>query len=277
MSNAKKIGLWWGRLNGREAHKKRNFGDEFSPQIVEAVSGCGIYRCRIDHADMVAVGSILGRAISKNVAAHENTERKPLAIWGSGLMREERIRDVSYARYLSVRGHKTLEQIPVSQVPLGDPGLLAPMLRAPAKEKTFSVGVIPHHSDLDDPAFSNLAERIPNAKLLNICTKDPEFLVEVSRCDIVASSSLHGLIFADAYGIPSVWLEETPVHYGKGFKFFDHFSSVDRPDAAPARPGDLVDIAMIEAHAHVADQTLVETRANALTQVLQDYVREVLI
>ncbi|WP_127112087.1 polysaccharide pyruvyl transferase family protein [Shimia sediminis] len=275
MSAAKpEIGLWWGRLNGADPLKKRNFGDEYSRLIVEAVSGCKVNRCRIDRADMVAVGSILSRAIAKNYATHGDTGRKPLAIWGSGLMRAEQMRDVPFARYLAVRGQKTLEQIPVSDVPLGDAGLLARAVREPAKAKQFSLGVVPHHSDLEASAFQALVDRIPNAKLLNICTEDPEFLVQLSTCDMIASSSLHGLIFADAYNIPSVWLEETPVHYGKGFKFFDHFSAVDRPDVSPVKPAELTSLEQIAEIANLADQTVVETRAAALAKALKDHVED---
>ncbi len=43
----------------------------------------------------------------------------------------------------------------------------------------------------------------------------------------IVSSSLHGIILADAYGIPSAWLSsETPK--GLEFKFYDYFLSVSK-------------------------------------------------
>jgi len=48
----------------------------------------------------------------------------------------------------------------------------------------------------------------------------------INTCRYVASSSLHGLIVANAYGIPAVWTTFADTLAGDDTKFFDYYESV---------------------------------------------------
>ena len=45
-------------------------------------------------------------------------------------------------------------------------------------------------------------------------------------CENIASSSLHGLIVSDAYGIPSIWIKLSNNIIGNDFKFYDYLESI---------------------------------------------------
>jgi hypothetical protein len=62
-------------------------------------------------------------------------------------------------------------------------------------------------------------------------------MVAISRCDLVVSSSLHGLVFADALGIPSVKPADT-AGSPPSFKYLDYVSGLDVAQPAPPSASD---------------------------------------
>ena len=56
---------------------------------------------------------------------------------------------------------------------------------------------------------------------------------EICSCNYIISSSLHGLILADAYGIPNLWISVSDKVKGVDCKFADYFSGVGREFVSP--------------------------------------------
>ncbi len=64
-------------------------------------------------------------------------------------------------------------------------------------------------------------------KVIDITAPLPDVLREVAGCDAIVSSSLHGVIFAHAYGVPAARVGTMKDPGGDGVKYLDYFQSVD--------------------------------------------------
>lgn len=204
-----------------------NVGDLLSPYIVSRVSGRPVYRMRSGRiTNLCAIGSILGAAGPKS------------HVWGSGSIDGAPLGDrVDPARIHALRGRKTLElvrrkfDVP-ERMPLGDPALLTPRYFRPRAGVSHRYGIIPHVRDLD--LVDGLLKRADGHAMLVDVRKEPEaFITDLVSCEMVLSSSLHGLILADAYGIPNVWAVFSDRLRGASFKFEDYYSTTDTPDRRP--------------------------------------------
>lgn len=101
-----------------------------------------------------------------------------------------------------------------------DPAILMPLIY-PAKRqiKKGKVVIIPHES-----RYLKYASKYTN--VLNTYTRDYKgFINEILSAEKVVSSSLHGIILAEAYGVPAIFLNDYP---GSRFKYNDYYLSTGR-------------------------------------------------
>lgn len=232
----KPIRLFWCRGSGRDNAAQQNFGDYLSADIVELVSGRKVEHASIRRADMIAIGSVLNR---EKKAKTWGLPRK-LHIWGTG-SGDPKDEFSSRHYFHAVRGQKCLNQIKGTKTKpvLGDPGLLSSSLVNKPSTKRIRVGVIPHIRHRDSAVVDELLSNIPGAKVIDVFSPVKQVLSEIASCDFVLSTSLHGLIVADSYGVPNQWLT-TGRCASWEYKFQDYYSSFGLQDPAPLTTEELL-------------------------------------
>lgn len=204
---------------GRGLH---NFGDCFQPHILRHYGLLPVYVPSYRKADIIMQGSIL-QSVPPDYHG---------IIWGTG--GDCKAYNFPHAEILSVRGKMTqhnfgdrAEQIKV----LGDLGLLMPLVypAPPRAEKLYDLCIIPHFVDKRHRILQSFINSNNNYKIHIVDVFSPPQdvckAIYSSRC--VFSSSLHGLILADAYNIPNLRfvIRETMPRYFYDYKFDDYYSS----------------------------------------------------
>lgn len=163
-------------------------------------------------------------------------------VWGAGVIDDTLDMRAAPARVLAVRGPLSREYLISRGVACpevyGDPALLIPYFyKPPSSEATRipKIGVVPHYKDKDSPVLASIIQNHLEVEFLDIANygKWTNFIDRVCSCDIVFSSSLHGLIIAEAYGIPNYWISVSGSVIGNGFKFRDYFASIGKAITEP--------------------------------------------
>lgn len=222
------IGYW-----SNHEKTKDNWGDSINPFIFGKLSGKrivhinSIYNFR-NKPVYTAVGSILDNSRLK--------KNRRLVIWGSGFKNEKSTFQVKNVKIFAVRGPLTRNKLLNSgyECPevYGDPALLFPLFYPKKPKIKYKLGIIPHYIDSNNPNIENF-ESETDVVIIDITGGITEVIDLVLSCEVIASSSLHGLILADAYNIPSIWIKFSDKISGGNFKYHDYFLSVGRMNEMP--------------------------------------------
>lgn len=205
-----------------------NFGDVLNDELLRALSGEGVEMveagCPRPH--LIACGSILSRSVNSTT------------VWGAGLL------DAGQAAQLAgrtptisaVRGPMTRRELVRQGVACpevyGDPALVLPRIWPQRGTVTHELALVPHHVERTHPEILRLA-RDPRVRIVDICASRAEVLAGITGARVVASSSLHGVIVAHAYGLPVTWMHVSGRVLGAGFKFRDHYLALQVHPRAP--------------------------------------------
>lgn len=200
----------------------QNFGDALAPHILERFAGIEVEWGSICQSKIASIGSIL-----EHIPPLWNG-----IILGSGKLHEDsRLQIMSMGKLtpkiLGLRGPLSAKGIRGDYF-LGDPGILADELVG-LQPKQWDLGILPHFSDkLLAPRFTALIKNA-TVKVIDPTIADPlEVVRQIGACHRIVTSSLHGMIIADAFSIPRR-VEIAPTSDGGDFKFRDYSASIQTP------------------------------------------------
>lgn len=229
-------------LNGEKSHKNTvnlewvdngNLGDSLGPVIYNWMlqrKGLSVDQAARKTFHLFTCGSLIGVGIFDTV------------IWGSGIHIVDNIKSLLSMKGIreydirAVRGPVT-ERILLDcgyQCPdiYGDPAILMPFIYQPENsDKKQDVSLVLHYYLKNQNTLGR-----DDCHLLNIATADYRaFINEICESRKVISSSLHGIILAETYGVPAVFLN-TGGYVDKALlKYYDWYYSTGRYNVKIAR------------------------------------------
>jgi pyruvyltransferase len=204
-----------------------NFGDALSAIVVAHMCGREVVHRGPGMADLYAVGSLL--QIARRKFSDKKTYSKTPWIWGSGLLHAVPQDFLGNVHIALLRGPITASLLGIKTDQFGDPGLLISEIVA-ASAKTHRTGLVPHHSQVADPEIVALAQSSDDFLLIDPMQDAASVCQQISACDQIYASSLHGLITADSYGVPSTWVSPGDQAH---LKYYDYAASIGRPMISP--------------------------------------------
>ena len=208
------------KLKVRYFRKCVNWGDALNPYLLKKLTASEIEPYSEAERDigthLLAVGSVLHWATPDSV------------IWGTGAISATTALACAPKQILAVRGPLTQAICSRDGIACptiyGDPALLMPTVYRPACSIEHPIGIIPHYVDKDSAFVARCRDH--GLTVIDVLSDVEHFVDQVVRCSGILSSSLHGLICADAYGVPSRWIQISDRVLGKGFKFRDYYASL---------------------------------------------------
>lgn len=233
----------------RHGINHRNWGDDLNYYLMNRISNRPIvvyngfwFARKLKKKNYLCIGTLLDAV---------NYSNPQTVVWGSGVSGQERS-FVPPLEICSVRGYKTLEFLSTHGIEcpnsFGDPALLLPRYYSPFfQRKKYKLGIIPHVIDLDFDVINKIRETQTDILIIDLAhyEKWTDVIDQICSCEIIASSSLHGLIVSDAYNIPNCWITLSGKISGGLFKFYDYFSSVNRKDSEPVKIEKISDLLQV--------------------------------
>lgn len=212
--------LFYAKLINRKivySHYTRvnNFGDMFNKDLIRFFNAQLIYVSTYKKSEAALTGSILGTYLRDFKGS----------ILGAGFILSRYNRKGNNWKVKIIRGPLSAKQCGVSEnVVFADPGILASQIYSNSVPKKYTLGIVPHSRDV--PIFKAL-QFDQNVKFIHPRRKPAAVAKDIMKCDFIASSSLHGLIFADAFRVPNIHIKFSDNVIGGLYKFEDYYLGME--------------------------------------------------
>lgn len=204
--------------------EEENLGDKISPYIIKRVTGLEPEWVSGDYEEgkLLGLGSILEHVKVNDI------------VWGTGT--KFKLKNIeTNTPPLAVRGPLTAECFRFKNIDtFADPGIILPEILQPVKYSEDLIVIIPHYVDyaIVKKVIENSIIYKKEITLIDAVSESFQSVVnKICNAKIVFSSSLHGLIFAEAYKKPAVWLKVTDNIIGGNFKFNDYYEGTNRSNS----------------------------------------------
>lgn len=216
---------------------QKDLGAALCPWLISMIAGRevrNVYGDPSARSGVASIGSSLNFLVNKN-----------LTIWGSGVTANFTEEDKqNFKRYRpagirAVRGKltgKMLSSLGIDVPPIfGDPALLLPRFYNP---RISSGGVVICPELQHREAF--FQKELGEYQIIGTWESPADVVSGIANATCCISTSLHGLVVAQAYGVPWVWLHIVDLHgAAEDLPFEDFFTVLDREqvvkfDVAPS-------------------------------------------
>ncbi len=210
--------------------KKNNWGDDLNKYMFETITGSEVVflpydwiYCSNQHYSLI--GSILSYYNLDNTI-----------VYGSGLKRASELIKGKPLKILSVRGPRTRNELLKRGIDCpekyGDPALLLSAFYYTPKRKIERGLLIANEGTnraIGSDKIAEMADKI-NCDVLDMTDYDKwtDPVDAICSHKYIVSESLHGLIVAETYGIPSVWVELIRHDKEWDFKYLDFYESIGK-------------------------------------------------
>jgi hypothetical protein len=225
------LGLYSDRLMWWCNTAPPNFGDLIGPLIFRARRGvepklAPLYMRPNRAPVLLGAGSILDVLRVDDIAV----------VWGTGMMWASA--DFAAPREIhAVRGPLTAarcrDQGYACPDIYGDPGIVLPHFLESRSGSDHAVGILAHY--VDQRAARQQFPEVDGVRHIDVTRPVDAVVNDIQVCELLVSSSLHGVIVSHAFGRRCAWVEFGDRLLGDGTKFADYFGSAGLRDVAPRR------------------------------------------